>query len=169
MFTARPRVSRFAFCASLIILAGCGRVGPIRPPLAVSPKPASELSVTNTAAGMNIRFRRPTETVDGMDMSDLGYLEVWRSCPPKIPRQRIARIPVIDRGTMRKPRWIELTDFQPQPGDTCSYSIIAETIDGYRSAEIASEAIDRVLTDVTREPRESRESRGKADSIPEAR
>ena len=115
---------------------------------------------------MNIRFRRPTETVDGMDMGDLGYLEVWRSCPPNIPRQRIARIPVIDRGTMRKPSWIELTDFQPQPGDTCSYSIIAETIDGYRSAEIASEAIDRVLNDVARE---SRESRGEADSNPEAR
>ncbi len=163
MFTSRRRASRFAFCASLVMLAGCGRVGPIRPPQAVSPKPASELSVTNTTTGMNIRFRRPTETVDGMDMGDLGHLEVWRSCPPKIPRQQIAHIPVIDRGTMRKPSWIELTDFQPQPGDTCSYSIFAETVDGYRSAEISTGPIDREL------PAVASDARAESDANPEAR
>jgi hypothetical protein len=112
---------------------------------------------------MNIRFRRPTETVDGMDMGDLGHLEVWRSCPPKIPLQQIAHIPVIDRGTMRKPSWIELTDFQPQPGDTCSYSIFAETVDGYRSAEITTGPIDRELPDV------ASDARAESDGSPEAR
>ena len=129
----------------LILISGssCGRVGPIRPPEFVTPKPPAELSVMNAAEGLQVRFRRPTETVDGMDMRDLGYLELWRTCPPALPRTRIARYPVIDRGTMRKAKWTEITDSQPTEGDTCTYEVIAETWDGYRSQPVSTEPILR--------------------------
>ena len=126
-----------------LALNGCGRVGPIRPPESVAPKAPTELSVMNAAEGLQIRFRRPTETVDGMDMRDLGYLELWRTCLPRMPRVRIARFPVIDRGTMRKATWSEITDSLPADGETCHYEIIAETTDGYRSATIRSEPVVR--------------------------
>lgn len=99
----------------------------------------------NAAEGLQIRFRRPTETVDGMDMPDLAYLELWRTCLPNLPRQRIAKFPVVDRGTMRKPKWSEITDRQPAEGNTCSYEVVAETWDGYRSEPIRTLPILRKI------------------------
>ena len=148
-----PRTPAFGLLlVCCLILTSCGRVGPIRPPQSVLPKPATELSVTNQPTGISIRFRRPTETVDRMDMDDLAYLEVWRDCAPKSPWQRIARFPIIDRGTMRKASWSELTDFDPSDGDTCTYSVIAETADGYRSAPAASMPIVRSTSEVAADP-----------------
>jgi hypothetical protein len=133
------------YLVGLLAAASCGRVGPIRPPELVSPKPPAELSVMNAAEGLQIRFRRPTETVDGMDMPDLAYLELWRTCLPNLPRQRIAKFPVVDRGTMRKPKWSEITDRQPAEGNTCSYEVVAETWDGYRSEPIRTLPILRKI------------------------
>jgi hypothetical protein len=44
---------------------------------------------------------------------------------------------------MRKAKWTEITDSQPTEIDTCTYEVIAETWDGYRSQPVSTEPILR--------------------------
>jgi len=126
-------------------LVACGRTGPIRPPQYVTPQPPSDIRVISEPNGLSIQFRRPDKSVDGLELSDLAYLELWRDCGTVLPLTRIARIPIIDRGSMRKTKSLQVSDAIPAIGETCRYLLIAETRDGYRSEPAKSTRTTRIL------------------------
>jgi hypothetical protein len=122
---------------------GCGRRGTLRPPQYVSPRPVTDLEVRSAPGGLEIRFRRPDRTVDGQEMSDLGFLELWRSCEPRPGMFRVANFPILDRGSFRKTTRLTILDDAPGIGESCIYRIIAVTTDGYRSLPAQSEPVRR--------------------------
>ncbi|MFP6664971.1 MAG: hypothetical protein VCC00_12265 [Deltaproteobacteria bacterium] len=140
-----PRL-RLALALGLAVLAlapGCGRRGTLRPPQFVSPRPVSDLEVRSVPGGLEIRFRRPDRTVDGHDMSDLGFLELWRSCEPRPDMLQVANFPIVNRGSFRKNTRITIHDDAPGIGEACIYRVIAVTTDGYRSLPAQSEPVRR--------------------------
>ena len=144
-------------CLAVVVLAGCGRRGAPRPPQWVVPRPPTDLAVKNVEGGLEVSFRRPDRTIDGADMSDLGTLELWRSCEPRPGMFLAAEIPILDRGTFRKRTRYTLMDDTPGIGATCVYRVIAVTDDGYRSAPVQSEPVRRepvLPADATNTPRD---------------
>jgi hypothetical protein len=146
--TATPRGPRLRLAlalglAALALAPACGRRDTLRPPQFVSPRPVSDLEVHNLASGLEIRFRRPDRTVDGQDMSDLGFLELWRSCEPRPGMFQVANYPILDRGSFRKNTRITILDDAPTIGESCIYRVIAVTTDGYRSLPAQSEPVRR--------------------------
>lgn len=136
----------FRFAALVLValvIAGCGRRGAPRPPQWVAPRAATDLEVRSVAGGLEISFRRPDRTIDGADMSDLAFLELWRSCEPRPGMFLAAEIPIVDRGAFRKRTRYTVLDDTPGIGEACVYRIIAVTDDGYRSIPAQSEPVRR--------------------------
>ncbi|MDG2307412.1 MAG: hypothetical protein P8R42_22725 [Candidatus Binatia bacterium] len=136
-----------ALAATLAAVAGigCGKMGPPRLPQLAIPLEPQPVQVRNVADGIAVTFRRPREYRDGVALDDLGNFEISRSCahaPGPIP---VANIPVVDHGRLQKQSQITLVDFDPQPGQTCTYRVVAVTLDGYRSAPADSEPIKREI------------------------
>lgn len=129
--------------AALFMPVGCGRRGTPRPPQFVIPEAPTELRVRSKPGGLEISFVRPDRTVDGMDMSDLGALELWRSCEPQPEMSQISSIPIVDRGSFRKTTRFTLLDPTPAVDQSCVYRVIAVTTDGYRSAPAQTEPVRR--------------------------
>lgn len=124
---------------------GCGKVGPPRLPQLTIPLEPQPVQVRNVADGIEVTFRRPREYLDGVALDDLGNFEISRSCahaPGPIP---IANIPVVDDGRFQKQGKITLVDFDPRPGQICTYRVVAVTLDDYRSAPADSKPIKREI------------------------
>lgn len=121
-----------------LLLVACGKMGPPRLPELAVPRPPEPVQVRNVEAGFEVSFRRPSEYLDGVALGDLGNFEVSRLCDNLPEYVAIANIPVVDRERFQKQRRISLVDSDPGPGRTCSYRVIAVTLDGYRSAPAES-------------------------------
>ncbi len=124
---------------------GCGKVGPPRLPELAVPMPPEPVEVRNVASGIEVSFRRPKKYLDGVSLDDLGSFEISRSCehaPGPVP---VADIPVVDHARFQKQSRITLVDFDPQPGQICTYRVVAVTLDDYRSAPSDSAPIERKI------------------------
>ncbi len=133
--------------AALVLTAGigCGKVGPPRLPELAVPMQPEPVDVRNVANGIEISFRRPKKYRDGVSLEDLGSFEITRTCehaPAPIP---VADIPVVDHGRFQKQGRISLVDYDPQPGQICTYRVVAITLDDYRSAPADSAPIERKI------------------------
>lgn len=126
-----------------LLLASCGKMGPPRLPELAVPRPPEPVQVRNVEAGLEVSFRRPSEYLDGATLGDLGNFEVSRLCDNLPEYVAVANIPVVDREKFQKQRRISLVDFDPEPGRTCSYRVIAVTLDGYRSSPAESPPVLR--------------------------
>jgi hypothetical protein len=111
----------------------CGRKTDVRPPELVAPKSVSQLALTSTADGVQLRWTRPTQTVDGKAMEDLGGFIIERAVSA-VGFREIARVPVTDQGRYQKEKRFEYLDRDVVPGATFHYRVIAFTTDGYNSA-----------------------------------
>ncbi|HEY8515209.1 MAG TPA: hypothetical protein VIS07_06835 [Candidatus Binatia bacterium] len=126
-------------------VAGCGRVGPPRPPEYVIPKTADPVEVESAADGVKVTWRRPREYVDGEPLDDLARFVVLRACQPEATFQEIAVVPVTDQQRFRKASIFTLLDSDAPLGVSCRYQVIAMTFDEYASPPAESADIVRTI------------------------
>jgi len=64
----------------LIILAACGKRGPLKPPNAIYPNPPEGLSAKIvTGAGLVLSFKLPKKMSNGTDFDDYNGIELYRA------------------------------------------------------------------------------------------
>jgi len=118
------------------LAAGCGRKGPLRAPEDVQPAIISDLSASDTAAGIQLSWSRPRFYVDGERMSDLGGFTVERAVgsPAEMPFAPLARFEVSDRDRFRQISTFSHLDSDTTVGTLYRYRVVSFTVDGYVSA-----------------------------------
>lgn len=126
------RQRRIAFLLIALAVCSCGRKTAPRPPELVAPRPVTRFALNSLGEGVQLRWTRPTEYVDGSTMEDLAGFVVERSRENQ-PFGEYARVPVTDRGRFQKAKRFEYLDRTVTPGTTYHYRIVAFTADGYYS------------------------------------
>lgn len=139
------RYERAGLVLALLGATACGKVGAPRLPDLAVPLEPQPVEVRNVKQGFEVSFRRPRAYLDGVPLEDLGSFEVSRSCEPVPGFVPVADIPVIDHGRFQKQASISFLDFDPQPGQVCTYRVVAVTLDDYRSAPAESAPIRREI------------------------
>jgi hypothetical protein len=109
----------------------------------VVPNSADPVVVESVADGLKVSWRRPRLYADGTSLEDLGSFAVLRACAEEREFKLVATPEVSDRERFRKARTFTLVDHDVKPGETCRYRVIAETLDGYRSAPAESPMVTR--------------------------
>jgi len=82
---------------------------------------------------VEIVFRRPTETVGGRRMNDLGGFQIERAAEDGVQFVQIGDFQLSEEQRFRQDRRLEWTDASAVPGETYLYRVIAYTLDGYHS------------------------------------
>jgi len=118
---------------AVLLLAACGNKTPPLPPEVVSPREPTNLAGTPTTGGVLLVFRRPTETVGGRRMNDVGGFLIERSAEDGVQFVQIGDFQLTDEQRYRQDRRLEWTDATAVPGETYLYRVIAYTLDGYHS------------------------------------
>ncbi len=132
----RASVSVRALSLIALLLAipiGCGVKSRPRPPEDVVPSPIADLRGTSVRDGVELRWGRPRETVDGRPLIDLGGFYVERASAGAPTFDRIATVEVTDRERIQQQRVFRFTDTGVAAGDTCQYRVVSFTLDGYVS------------------------------------
>lgn len=118
---------------AVLLLAACGNKTPPLPPEVVSPQEPAALAGTSTTGGVQLVFRRPTETIGGKRMNDLGGFQIERAPEDGVQFVQIGDFQLSDEQRYRQNRRLEWTDATAVPGETYLYRVIAYTLDGYHS------------------------------------
>jgi len=69
-------LSRCAACLSLVLLAGCGYVGPVLPPSTEIPPPVNDLNAIERGDKIVVTFRTPARTTDGIAIKHFDEIEL---------------------------------------------------------------------------------------------
>ena len=133
-----PRASalvRALWLAALLVgpLVACGVKSAPRPPEDVLPMPIADLRGTSVAGGIELRWARPRETVDGRQLSDLAGFHIERATGSAPAFERLATVEVTDRDRIQQQRVFRYTDTGVTVGDACRYRVVSFTLDGYVS------------------------------------
>ncbi|MBU4329253.1 MAG: hypothetical protein KKB53_01980 [Acidobacteria bacterium] len=67
---------------SVISLPGCGRKGPILPPIKKIPEPVIQLTVSQAGWDLNLNWRNPTSYIDGNPLPETTEVELWMFSAP---------------------------------------------------------------------------------------
>ena len=118
---------------AVLLLAACGNKTPPLPPEVVSPREPASLTATSTTGGVQLVFRRPTETTGGKRMNDLRGFQIERSPEGGVEFVQIGDFQLSEEQRFRQDRRLEWTDATALPGETYLYRVIAYTLDGYHS------------------------------------
>ena len=78
------RSARFAVLLSLLLLAGCGYVGPVLPPSPEIPTPVKDLSAIERGDKIEIAFHTPARTADGIAIKKFSEIDL-RIGPELVP------------------------------------------------------------------------------------
>ena len=135
----------------LLVLIACGRKTPVRPPEFVAPAAVTELSASNTAAGVALSWERPKQTADGQRLLDLDAFAVERALPG-LPFGFVTRIQIPDRDRLRQQKRFTYVDENTLLGEAYRYRVFAVTIDGYVSAPSNVVDVVRQIPTVTPTP-----------------
>src|SRR5262249_36638093 len=103
---------------AVLLLAACGNKTPPLPPEVVSPREPASLAGTSTTGGVELVFRRPTETVGGRRMNDLGGFQVERAAEDGVQFVQIGDFQLSEEQRFRQDRRIDRTDGRAAPGET---------------------------------------------------
>jgi len=63
--------------ACLMALCGCGKKGPIEPPLVRVPQAAADLAVAQRGAALLVSWTNPTAYIDGNPLGGVSEVEIW--------------------------------------------------------------------------------------------
>ena len=118
---------------ALLLVAACGNKTVPLPPEVVSPQEPASLAATSTTGGVQLVFRRPTDTVGGRRMNDLGGFQIERAAEDGVQFVQIGDFQLSEEQRFRQDRRLEWTDATAVPGETYRYRVIAYTLDGYHS------------------------------------
>ena len=119
--------------STLLALTACGRKTPVRPPEFVAPAAVTNLSASNTTAGVSLGWERPRQTADGQKLFDLDAFAVERALPG-LPFGFLTRIQIPDRDRLRQQKRFTYVDETALLGEDYRYRVRALTVDGYVSA-----------------------------------
>jgi len=132
-------------------LPACGRKTPVQPPEAVAPAIIDGLSAANGVGGVNLSWKRPTETADGDFLFDLDAFIVERAVAGG-PFVFLVRVPVVDRNKLRQQKRFRYVDPAVEIGESYRYRVLSITFDGYLSPPSHEAEIVRAVPTMTPTP-----------------
>ena len=127
----------------LILIAwavACGKKSNPRAPELVLPRTITNLSARSTPGGIVLTWSRPTEDVDGRQLTDLASFVIFRkeisqSCPDcPVPYRQLTTVNVEDREKFVKQKQYRFDDSDVRPKAIYRYRVSSELIDGTLSA-----------------------------------
>src|SRR5262245_42611402 len=125
---------------SLVLAPACGKKGDPRAPELVIPKTITNLSARSGATGIALTWSRPTEYVDGKQLTDLASFVIFRkevsqSCPDcPVPYRELTTVNVEDRDKFIKQKQYRYEDTEVRPKAIYRYRISSQLFDGSLSA-----------------------------------
>jgi len=133
---------RFAVGLFLVALEmmACGKRGDPRAPELVLPKTITNLSARSAASGIALTWSRPTEYVDGKELTGLASFVIFRkevsaSCPDcPVPYRQLTTVNVEDREKFVKQKQYRFEDTDVRPKAIYRYRVSSQLIDGTLSA-----------------------------------
>ena len=131
----------FAVALILTVLAtACGKRGDPRAPELTLPKTITNLSARSVAGSVALTWSRPTEYVDGKELTDLTSFVIFRkevsqSCPDcPVPYRQLTTVNVEDREKFVKQKQYRFDDSDVRPKAIYRYRVASQLIDGTLSA-----------------------------------
>jgi hypothetical protein len=124
----------------LILSSGCGKKGEPRAPELVAPKTITNLAARPEPGSVTLTWSRPTEYVDGKELSDLSAFVIFRkdlsqSCPDcPVPYRPLTTIYVEDREKFAKQKQYRFDDQEVRPNSIYRYRVSSQLLDGSLSA-----------------------------------
>lgn len=122
-----------------VLAAGCGKKGDPRAPELAMPLPIKNLTAKPDRSGIVLTWSRPTEYVDGRDLTDLtGFVIYRRDIPPNcpecpVPYRPLSTINVEDRERFVKQRQYRFIDENVQSKVIYRYRVSSQLKDGLLS------------------------------------
>jgi hypothetical protein len=131
--------------AAASLAAGCGRVGPPRPPEFVIPRSPDPVNAESAPDGVKVSWQRPKDYIDGEPLDDLAGFRVRRVCQPDAEFVEVTTVPVQDQQRFRKASSFSMLDHEAPLGVSCRYQVIAFTFDEYTSPPAESADVVRTV------------------------
>jgi hypothetical protein len=76
-----------ALSLSLVFLPGCGRKGPVQPPLVLIPQPVETLKAFQRGARIVLEWTNPASYIDGKPLAGIAGVEIWMEEKSETPLQ----------------------------------------------------------------------------------
>jgi hypothetical protein len=134
---------------SVLFFSGCGKKGDPRAPELATPKVIENLSAAAVPEGVQLTWRRPTEYVDGSELTDLTAFVIFRKdispacvdCP--VPYRPLTTVDVEDQQKFIKQKQYRYVDGEAQPKMIYRYRVASQLRDGSLSAPSNEVEINR--------------------------
>ena len=123
-------------CIVALLATGCGKKGEPRAPELATPQTIKNLTAKPDPAGVALTWRRPTEYVDGKELTDLTGFVIFRkdlspACPEcPVPYRPLATVNVEDREKFVKQKQYRFIDENVQPQSIYRYRVSSQLRDG---------------------------------------
>ena len=121
---------------SALFCSGCGKKGDPRAPELATPKVIENLRAAAVPEGVQLTWRRPTEYVDGSELTDLTAFVIFRKdispacvdCP--VPYRPLTTVDVEDQQKFIKQKQYRYVDEETQPKMIYRYRVSSQLRDG---------------------------------------
>lgn len=131
-------MKRLVLCAFILIAFGsaCGKKGEPRAPELAAPQTIKNLTARPDRSGIVLTWTRPTQYVDGKEITDLASFVIFRkdispSCPDcPVAYKPLTTVFVEDREKFIKQKQYRYIDQQVQAKTTYRYRISSQLTDG---------------------------------------
>jgi predicted small lipoprotein YifL len=135
----------FSILTAFLLLAGCGRKGPLIPPEALVPPPVNDLAVNQRGEGLLVSWTVPVRDEGGRPVRDLTYFRIFKrevlppgeDCEVCPDAYRVLRevYPDYPREARRIGDSLYLNDTGGIPGSTYQYKVVSYLGDGTPSPD----------------------------------
>ena len=120
----------------VFLFSGCGKKGDPRAPELATPKVIENLRATSVPDGVALSWRRPTEYVDGTELTDLTAFVIFRKeispacidCP--VPYLPLTTVNVEDQERFIKQKQYRFVDQETQQNMIYRYRVSSQLRDG---------------------------------------
>jgi hypothetical protein len=135
-------MKRFLIVALLlsVFASACGKKGEPRAPELVAPKTITNLAARLGPNSVILTWSRPTEYVDGRELTDLASFVIFRkevspSCPDcPVPYRQLTTVYVEDREKFVKQKQYRFDDQELRPKTIYRYRVASQLLDSSLSA-----------------------------------
>jgi len=124
-----PAGRPLAVLSLALLLSGCGRKTPPRPPELIAPEPIQHLRASVSKDGVLLRWERPQRYADHSRMFDLGGFRVQRA-QGDTTFKTITALTVDDRDRFRQLRHFRYVDADVETNRTYRYRVFSFTLGG---------------------------------------
>jgi hypothetical protein len=123
-------------CLVFFSVTGCGKKGDPRAPELATPQTIKNLSAKPGRTGVVLTWSRPTQYVDGQELTDLAAFVIFRkeltpSCPGcPVPYRQLTTVNVEDQERFVKKKQYRFIDQQVTPQAIYRYRVFSQLTDG---------------------------------------